>query len=403
MKKPPFKAVLVLLSVGFTAGCMPVSSKQAVDPPAQNVILFIGDGMGAEHRKAARWVTVGQAGRLSMDEMPARGWIHTHSANSPMTDSAAAATAMASGVKTNNGVVGLNAMLGFVSSILEQAKRRGKSVGLVTTTHLTHATPAAFATHIEDRDLMTEIADQMLTAGVDVLLGGGEDEFIPASVTGCFPQAGERGDGRNLVQEAIAGGYTFVCDPFAFAELDPDSVTRLLGLFGDEGMTRPFAPTLAQMTRKAIDILAPNPRGFFLMVEAGQIDWASHDNDAADAISDTVGLDEAIEVAKRFAARAKATLIIVTADHETGGMTLSRSPTGSPGEDGPFRTPDGGQFYVNWSTTGHTTVDVPVTASGPSSELLNGRHDNTFIYDVMERAFETGGGFRKPQTRSAVR
>lgn len=364
-------------------GCFGNLSVFNNSPKVKNIILFIGDGMGAEHRKAARWSSIGNNGRLSMDTMPVNGWIQTHSANNTTTDSAAAATAIATGVKTNNHVIGLDDNLNYVPTILEHAKNKGKLVGLVSTTHVTHATPAAFASHIKHRKLMNEIAVQMLDTGVDVLLGGGEDEFLPTSDNGCFPEAGERSDGRNLINEARSNGYRHVCDPVTFNLIKPETTDRLIGLFADEGMTRPFSPSLVSMTKKAIDILSRNDYGFFLMVEGGQIDWASHDNDAANVITDTLAFDDAVEVAKQFAFKSNDTLIIVTADHETGGMLVSPTPTGQPDEDGPFSTPDGNLFYINWSTKAHTEANVPVSSQGPSSHRLRGINDNTFIYKVM--------------------
>jgi alkaline phosphatase len=124
------------------------------------------------------------------------------------------------------------------------------------------------------------------------------------------------------------------------------------------------------------------------MVEGGQIDWASHSNDAENAISDTIELDKAVRVALDYAAVYEDTLVIVTADHETGGMSVSLTASGAPEEDGPFAMPDGTEFYVNWSTTGHTSSDVPVTSKGPSSDMLNGIHENTYIFDVMLRVFD---------------
>ena len=373
--------LLVLSNLIF--GCSRDESNSVAGPRVKNVILFIGDGMGAEHRKAARWASVGEAGKLIMDDMPASGLLETHSANNSITDSAAGATAMAAGVKTNNRVIGLDANLSLVPTILEVAKSKGKLVGLVTTTQITHATPAAFASHVESRSLMNEIAEQILAADVDVLLGGGENEFLPTTDNGCFSEAGERNDGRNLLTEAIASGYVYVCDSVSFGLVEPSSTSKLIGLFADEGMTRPFSPSLADMTKKAIDILSKNSDGFFLMVEGGQIDWASHDNDAANAISDTIGLDEAVAVARQFSSLADDTLIIVTADHEAGGMVVSSLPSGLPGEDGPFSTQEGNQFYVNWSTDGHAAVDVPVTSQGPRSNMLTGVQDNTSILFII--------------------
>ncbi|WP_019027510.1 alkaline phosphatase [Colwellia piezophila] len=355
---------------------------------AKNVILFIGDGMGAEHRKAARWLSKGVDGKLSMDDMPIRGTLKTYSADNAITDSAAAATAMATGIKTNNGVISLDENLNHISTILEEAKNHKKVVGVVTTTHVTHATPAAFTSHVKSRKLMLDIAQQIIDDNIiDVLLGGGEDEFKPTNDEGCFPGAGERIDGRDLIYEAVSIGYKFVCDSTSFDVIDTSSSERILGLFAGEGMIRPYSPTLATMTSKAIEILSKNPEGFVLMIEGGQIDWASHSHDAENAITDTIALDDAVDIAKEFALVKRDTLIIVTADHETGGMWVSKDPSGLENEDGPYNIKGGGSFYINWSTTGHTSVNVPVTAMGPQSEKLIGVNENTVIYDIIFNTF----------------
>jgi alkaline phosphatase len=364
----------------------PITPARRTRPSA--IILFIGDGMGEEHRVAGRWSAVGPTGALAMDAMSFGGWSRTASANSSVTDSAAAAAAMATGVKTNNGVISQSPDGYRLMTILERAKAQGMAVGLVTNVQMTHATPAAFAAHVPSRAMMTEIASQMLEAGVDVMLGGGEDEFLPTTATGCYSQPGERTDGRDLVSEAESNGYSYVCNASELASIDPSGTTHLLGLFADEGMVRPFSPSLAEMAQKAIDILSQDPDGFFLMVEGGQIDWAAHDNLAADVISDTVGLDEAITAAKAFAAVTGDVLVIVTADHETGGMRVDLTSNGTPEEDGPFLMPGGTSFFVNWLTAGHTGVDVPTTAHGPWSDMLVGAYENTYIHDVMRLALE---------------
>ena len=271
-----------------------------------------------------------------------------------------------------------------LTTILERAQAKGMAVGLVTTTQMAHATPASFAAHVDDRYKMAEIASQMvLTTEVDVLLGGGENQFLSKSATGCFGLGG-RDDDQNLISEATAAGYTHVCDATAFAAVVPTSTTRLLGLFADEEMPRPFSPSLAEMTQKAIDILSQDPHGFFLMVEGGQIDWASHANDAANVISDTIGLDEAIAVAQAYASTISNTLVIVTADHETGGMSADLMS----GENGPFYMPNGTPFFVNWTDLEkkHTAADAPTTAQGPWSDLLTGTYENTHIHNVMRLA-----------------
>lgn len=388
------KSLFLLLMVFFISSCDTIfqdydgtainSCRSA--PHAKNIILVVGDGMGEYHRKTAQWRKIGQFGSLAMDDMPVSGYSKTGSANSFITDSAAAATALSTGEKTNNDVIGLDPDLNILTTILEEAQSLGKAVGLVTTTQITHATPAAFAAHVESRDMMTEIASQMLSARVDVLLGGGESEFLPTSETGCYPNSGMRTDSRNLINEAITAGYTYICDSAGLTAVDPAATTRLLGLFADEGMSRPFTPSLTEMVRKAVDILSMNPTGFFLMVEGGQIDWASHSNDSTNAINDTIELDAAVEVIQAFAGISDETLIIVTADHETGGMTAYLEPTGNPSEDGPFQMPDLTPFYIDWSSSDHTSSMVPTTAQGPSSKWLTGEYENTYIYTVMHCA-----------------
>ena len=363
----------------------------AVDPGVKSVILMIGDGMGAEHRQAAQYANVGFLEPLVMDNLPVRGELMTSSADKTITDSAASATAMATGFKTNNKVIGLDPNLNFIPTILEQAQVLGKSVGLITTTHLAHATPAGFGAHVDSRYNYEEIAEQLSAAGVDVLFGGGEDFFLPPDLVGCYPGPGVRKDGRNLISEMIERGYTYICDGAFLADLDPDSTPYLLGLFGDAGMIRPYQPTLAEMTAAAIEILKKDPDGFFLMVEGGQIDWAAHDNHTENVIANTLALDEAVAVAKEYVDGAGDSLLIVTADHETGGMSVGLLSSGKLNEDGPFEILGGGTFYVNWTTGGHTATNVPLTASGPLADQLAGVHDNTFIHDMILDAFCTSG------------
>ena len=383
-------AVGVGLPLHARAGAPPDGLSALTPGPATSrqqgraIILFVGDGMGEGQRTAARWSAVGQDGLLVMDALPVSGWSRTASADSQVTDSAAAATAIATGVKTNNGLLALDPHGNPLTTILERAQARGMAVGLITTVQMGHATPAAFASHWPGRDPMTEIVGQMLAHRVDVMLGGGEDDFLPVGKRGCYSGTGHRDDGRNLIAEAVGVGYTYVCTSGALTAMNPISTTRLLGLFADGSMPRPFSPSLADMTQKAIAILARDPDGFFLMVEGGQIDWACHDHDAAEAISDTLGLDEAVAVAQAYASAHPGTLTIVSGDHETGGMTVSMAAGG----DGPFLMPNGARFYVRWTTTDHTGADVPTTAYGQGASLLAGTSENTRIYDAMVRALD---------------
>lgn len=352
------------------------------EPVGPAIILFIGDGMGAEQRKAARWYLGGQEGALIMDGLPVQGFAQTATYDGEVTDSAASGTAIATGVKTVNTLIGLDPFYHSVPTILEQAKQHGWSVGLVTTVQMAHATPATFAAHVQDREYMLEIARQMIVGEVDVLLGGGEDEFLPGAMKGCYPEPGERGDGSNLVLQAQEKGYTYVCTADELTAVDPASTTRLLGLFADEGMLRPFSPSLPDMTRKAIEVLSQNPNGFFLMVEGGQIDWAAEDNEADKLVESMVMFDGAVAVGQVYAILNPQTLMIVTADHESGGMQAALESSGSSWED-VLHMPDGTPFYVNWTTGNHTGVDVPTSAQGPYSEMLQGVYPNTAIYDAM--------------------
>jgi alkaline phosphatase len=370
----------------------PTTTAGEEDRPVRGIILFIGDGMGADQRRGAQWLALGQDSTLAMDGMPVRGMMKTSSADRRITDSAAGATALASGVKTNYEVVGMSPDYVPVETILEQAKARGWAVGLITTTPLTHATTAAFAAHVSYRYRETEIAKQMMEAGVDVLLGGGENDFLPYGVRGCYPQTGQRGDKLNLVDEALENGYTKVCTRQELLALDTNKTTKLIGFFGDEEIIQPYSPTLADMTRVAIEVLSQDPEGFFLMVEGGQIDWEAHDNHALEVMQLTVGLNAAVTMAQVFAVGEPNTLIIVTGDHETGGMGLNLDCKGNWREDGPFLMPDGTEFCVDWDSGNHTAEDVPVTAQGPWSWMLYGEYPNTWVYKVMYAAL-TGEEF----------
>ncbi|MDY6984923.1 MAG: alkaline phosphatase [Candidatus Thermoplasmatota archaeon] len=304
------KSVIVFIAVLLALSFVTVRAESS-EP--KNVIFMIGDGMGVNHITLTRTVD----GELNMDKFPYGGIVTTHSMNSLITDSAAAGTALATGYKTNNGIISQTPDGKKLKTSLETAKEAGKSTGLVTTTRITHATPAVFATHIDDRDKENEIAEQLLMAGVDVLLGGGLRHFLPAG-------EGKREDSLNLVSEFINAGYTFVDDReglFA-AESSP-----LLGLFTMSHMSYELdreeeEPSVAEMTEKAIELLSRNEEGFFLMVEGGRIDHAAHANDAASVVADTIAFDDAVGKALDFAREDGETLVVVTADHSTGGLTL---------------------------------------------------------------------------------
>jgi alkaline phosphatase len=410
-RAPAAIAVLFALALALSAACG--GDEEAPPDPradlsqARSVILLIGDGMGTAHRTAARLYSLGREGQLAMDTLPIAGMSRTWSTESLVPDSAAAGTALATGVKTYNAAIAVDPDGNPVETILEMAQKAGKAVGLVTTVQIAHATPAVFAAHNPDRDAYVEIALDMFDHDVDVLLGGGENHFLPVGTPGCYPRDGERTDGRNLIDEAVAKGYQHVCTEAEFDAVDPATTDRLLGTFAEGGMIRPFAPSLAEMTDKAIAILSKDPEGFFLMVEGGQIDWAAHANDALNTIGDTVGFDDAVMAALEFQIEHPDTLVIVTADHSTGGLTIEDVPQDEEctepnaddprecktafHEDGPFEESEGGTFWLDWTSGEHTGDEVPVTAIGPHAIDLAGYYENTHIFDVMSEALGLAG------------
>ena len=372
---------------------------------AKNVIMFIGDGMGAAQRNAGTLATVGLEGELAMDSLPYAGLVKTDSTEF-ITDSAAAATSYATGVKTYNGAIGKDADGNDVQTLIEQAEAAGLSTGLVTTGEITDASTAAFGAHVEDRYMQTEIARQYIEeTGVDVLLGGGEDFWYPAGEQGEIEGGNSRSDQGNLVERAQELGYDYVSDAEGLAASDPD---KLLGLFANRTMfekapepdgNNDRSVSLEQMTDKAVEILSQNEKGFVLIVEEEAIDELAHANNAEKTIEAVQLMDEAVASAKDFASGRNDTLLITTADHETGGMAIedtgTRDESGEDisAEDGPFAVADSDfEFMVDWTTTGHTNVDVPLTAMGPGSQRLTGYYENTFVYEVMRDALFPSAG-----------
>ncbi len=392
---------------------------------ARNVILLIGDGMGQAHRFAGQLLAAGRDGRLAMDRLAVLGQMDTTPADpmSFVTDSAAAATAIATGVKTQNGSVSIDLEGRERTTILELARASGRSVGLISTCQITDATPAAFAAHVPYRADQSEVARQYIErAEVDVILGGGavhwfpSGQSLPPSLTRDAPWHGIGTEG-DLVARAQSLGYEFVADA---AELESSLKRRqrepggpLLGLFAGqeffvqtgEGLGAAYDPpiTLADLTAAAIQILGRNPHGFFLMVEEAAIDRMAHRNNAPLTLKGVLELDRAVQVALAFANRDPDTLIVVTADHECGGLAIAGSeddpysyePGGGlldtllTGEDGPF--PVAGSdygFVLGWATTGHTSAPVPITASGPGAERLSGSIDNTDVFSALAHAMD---------------
>ncbi len=368
--KFPFLTPLLLALLFAPYTCAPkadlgLTPAQARHAP-RNIIFLIGDGMGNSTSSAARLRKGGVTGFLRMDEMPVIGLVRTSSANDLVTDSAAAGTALAGGVKTNNRLVAMTPDGKKVRSILTAAMARGMAGGLVVTSSLTDATPAAFGSHAPSRRLESRIAAGLLENKIDLLLGGGYGFFIPNAREGSM-----RSDERDLISEAEESGYA-VCRTKEELAAAPDG--KVLGLFADEDMTtEPPEPSLSWMTAEALRRLGGRKNGFFLMVEGSLIDSRAHDNILEETLDQTLKFDEAVGVALDFAKKDGRTLVVVTADHETGGLCLNGG------------TMDGKILDVVWGSGDHNGAAVPLFAFGPDAELFGGFKENTEIPRIFAR------------------
>lgn len=337
----------------------------------RNVILLIGDGMGLAHVNAARFAVVGPHGSLHMERFPVTGYQNTYASNNLVTDSAASGSAMASGVKTENGMISMTPDGRKHVTILELARDRGMSTGLVATSTITHATPASFASHVRARSNQQEIARQIIETGVDVILGGGRQFFIPQSETGS-----EREDDLNIIENARKDGYKVIGTK---EELHSVSADKVLGLFQVGPLTtQDSEPMIGDMTAKAIELLSRDSDGFFLMVEGSQIDWESHDNNWGNTIRQTLLFDMAVKCAVDFALKDGKTLVIVTADHETGGLVLTGGSV------------SGKILTHKWASESHTGISVPVFAYGPGAIRFTGVRNNTYMPDAIAELLDLG-------------
>lgn len=348
----------------------PERAPRPVGPPG--VILFIGDGTGIEYWNAAK---LAASGPLAIELLPVVGLIDTESTDSRTTDSAAGATALASGIRTYNGAIGVAADSTPVETVLEVAIRRGWATGLVATSGVTHATPAAFAAHQPSRNMYEAIAADMADRPIDVLLGGGRDHF----------RADAREDGRDLLAR-LRDGRVYVEDAAAFRSLDTDTIQALVGLFADSHPAPAPArdPDLSELTAAALAVLEHDPDGFFLMVEGSQIDWRGHDNaPIAEVIAEVHDFDEAVRTALRFQERRPNTLIVVTADHSTGGLVIHSDTSGA--------------ITAHYTTTGHTAGMVPLFAGGPGAAAFGGIRDNDYVGRLLLQVVGEGGATLAPE------
>ena len=323
-----FHVVLSASAVGQPAPDAPEQTKRAASSPTTserptNIILLIPDGFGPASATMARDYLrlYGSRDALALDSVQT-GSVRTYSTSSRVTDSAAGATAYATGKKTYNGAIAVDTLKNPIATILQAAERRGMSTGLVATSRITHATPASFSAHVESRWMENDIATQQITSGADVILGGGKRHFLPSSVEGS-----RREDDRNLIDEAANDGYRVVESRDDLMDVSEGPV---LGLFSmshmDYEIDRDPAqqPSLAEMTQKALDLLSTNENGYFAMIEASRVDHAGHGNDAAAHLQDILAFDEASAIALAHAREEGNTLVVSVSDHETGGLTLGR-------------------------------------------------------------------------------
>ena len=356
-------AICTLALCTLTAGAQPAPSCPAPqNDEVRNIILLIGDGMGLG--QVAAYLIDQRYAPTSFDRAPYTAICKTYSANNRVTDSAASGTAMATGCKTNNGFIGMLGDSTVVKNMTELAREKGLATGLVVTSHLMDATPSAFAAHVPNRHMGREIAEMYVTSGIDVLAGGGLQYFLP-----------QEQDPRNLIEAMQAQGYTYATTVDAFCAADKLPV---IGLFADKYMPR--APKrgdyLARATSHTLELLSRQPNGFFVMIEGSQIDGACHDNNTADMLAEMADFDAAINNAFDFADTHPGTLVIVVADHETGGLTIVSNKKD-------FTASESGIDH-KYSTTSHSGTPVVLYAYGAGASRFSGLMENTDIFRRMK-------------------
>lgn len=324
----------------------------------KNIIFLIGDGMGVAQVFSA--VTANR-GVLNMTQMPFTGFSQTQSANRYITDSAAGGTALSSGQRTYNGAIGVDMDTLAITTILEISKSKGYATGLVSTSSLTDATPASFIAHQPQRKMEEEIAADFIGSGIDIFIGGGRKFFV------------NRKDGRNLLDELKDDKY-LVFESLADASNVNTGKLAILTAENDNGTYPKRGEMLPEATEKAINVLKNNKKGFFLMVEGSAIDWGSHENNTPYVVQETLDFDRAVGKALEFASSNKETLVIITADHETGGMTLTGGNL------------DKGEVSAKFTTDGHTAVMVPVFAYGAGADKFTGVYKNIDIFKKIKAA-----------------
>ncbi len=337
--------------------CAAVSPSRAQQ--VKNVIFMIGDGMGLAQVSAA--LIDRDYAPMAMERAQYIGLCKTYSSNNKVTDSAAAGTALATGVKTYNSAIGVDPDKNPVKTTLEKASESGLATGLVVTCYLAQATPAAFTAHQAARSSLFGIAAEQTRSNVDVMIGGGMLHFYSPE------------DSVDLISELKARHYTVAETMEQVMAFDRGKLAAILAPSDLPTMREGRGDYLPRATGKALEILSKNSKkGFFIMVEGSQIDHQCHAGSAAGCIAETIDFDNAVRVAFDFADRNPGTLVVVTADHETGGLTI---PAGKNAKGVEYK----------FSSGGHTGTLVPVYAYGAGAEHFKGVYDNTDIPKIMQR------------------
>lgn len=333
----------------------------------KNVILMIGDGMGLSQSYAAYTTNKGS---LNMFKMPITGFSKTHCADRYITDSGAGATALAIGEKANYESIGLDSLWKEHPSLIKLAKLKGLSTGIISTCDLTHATPAAFVANVKHRKMQQEIALSYLEENVDVFIGGGKDNFVSK----------KRKDKLSLIDSLMKKGYNILysIDEVVSFKADKNKINRVAGLLYDKHP--PIASKRNDMLCKSLsttlNLLSENEKGFFLMLEGSQIDFESHLHNFDNMVEEVLDFDKAVGLALEFAKRDSNILVIVIADHETGGLTI---------KDGNISK---GEASGKWASLNHTGVMVPVYAFGVGAENFSGVMDNTDVFKKIKTLLE---------------
>ncbi|MEY4929679.1 MAG: hypothetical protein RI909_403 [Bacteroidota bacterium] len=352
MKKLFILCFLISISLNSEA------QKQKKHP--KNIILMVGDGMGTAQIYAG---LTGNKGKLNLERCTTVGFHKNQASDNYVTDSAAGATAFACGQKTYNGAIGVDASGKPIATILEIAERNGLATGLVATCSITHATPACFISHQPSRSLDEAIALDFLKTDVDVFIGGGRKYFS------------QRSDGLNLNDSLKAKGYQIAN---TISEVQQVTQGKLAAFLAEEQQAK-FSDgrgdELVKSTEAAIRLLKGNKKGIFMMIEGSQIDWGGHNNDTYYIINEMIDFDQAVGKVLDFAAADGNTLVVITADHETGGFSIIGGDMATGKVEGKF------------TTGSHTGVMIPVFAFGPGAEQFSGIYQNTDIFHKMIKAF----------------